>query len=363
VVDEPRTPIPEEIKKGIVSLAANMKKAPKDLVEELKTIIDTDETIQTMPHKEFKIRYAWGILLRRYSFGAGTKMVIRPLTRPRPRKPKKWVSDLACIVRVIEVDDEGNEKLGPIQYGAGTIWEEGAKNSGSITPKKVYRTAMSAKNVVTDFMDTPGVNLGGNDATFIESDDELPTVKEFYEKHILPNEASLLCALKDMPANAAQNPTDIRLFNVTVVNSNTGEGKLGEYANFNATDDSIMPQNVTFWLHPDEDIYDGGSTLKVVAAVSYDSTNNKCNTNTHIVIPIIAQKKTVTQPAGQPKIESIPVEDLEDEPVATPAPEPPQATSTPTTAPVTPQPAPVQVQQPAPAPEKKSTVEDDDFAI
>lgn len=378
MVEEPRTPIPEEIKSGLVKLAEKLKKQPQVLIGELKTIIAEDQNIQAMEHKEFKIRYAWGILLRRYAAGAGTKMVIRPLTRPRPRNTgkggkEKWVADLACAVKIIEEDAEGNKTIGPLQYGAGTLWDAAAKNSGAINPDKKYITALTTKAVQVDFMETPGLSLGGNEASFVETDEVMPTVEEFYEQYIKPNEASLLCALGDMAGNSAQNPTDIRVFNVTVVNSGTGEGKMGEFANFNATDDSIMPENFTFWLHPEDQLYDGGSTLSVVGAISYDAKSNKVNFSTHIVVPVVAQKKTIEQVAGQPPTESVSVEGLgeetlPDEPQITPeqAAEPvatPPAEPTPTpTPPATPT-APATTPEPAPAEKKKETISDDDFAI
>lgn len=316
--------IPEDIKKGIEKLSKSTGVELKALVEEFKQILKTDPTIQTMEKPEFKIRYGYALLLKRYvSAGTTTQMYIKLLSKPRVRtvvsqgKPKA-VSNVYALVKRLTRDEDGNLIEGDIEYAAGTLWENAAENTRNLSPNKVYKTALRATEV------TGGIELGGNDATFIEVNDvEFPSNEEYYKKYIEPREKDLLVKLADLDLNNRENLVDIRVIKAMVVDVGVGEtANHVEFGRYTVVDDSLLareesgPTSYSIWVHPDDVIWDVGSTLKFVGTVNYDPVANIARFDCHFIVPteLAIKRKIEPKPVSQqPESVEISVEDLDRE--------------------------------------------------
>lgn len=279
--------IPEDIKKGIKSLSERTKIPAKDIVKELKQIISSDETIQTIKSEEQKVRFGWALIARRYLSNRKTvDMYIRPANYPRPRKVKtkgesKYNSNFVCIARII---DEETDKPGKPQLAAGTLWEKAAENTMHLSPKKVYKTSL----VITE--EDKGLVIGGNDATFTEEKSvKIPSAKVYYKKVIQPKEDELIIDLADMKINDGENAIDYRVIEATVMNHQVGINTNNEeYGNYELTDNSLIRDEesegrFTVWVHPKEVNAEKGSRIKIVGVVNYDK-NNKIARWTHFFI-------------------------------------------------------------------------------
>ena len=311
--------IPEDIKKGLKGLADSSKTDIKTLVAELKDIVENDATASTMEQVEFRIRYAYALLLNRYTSTGGTKqMYIKPLSKPRARRVtikgvEKYVGGLYALVRLVEKDNEGNVIKGDIKYGAGTLWENAAENAMAISPDKVYKTALK----VTE--GKLGYELGANDASFVEVDEKFPNNEEYYEKEIKPIEDGLMVRLADLDLNNREDQTDIKVIRAMVLDNGTGEtANKVEFGRYTIADDSMIgreeggPANFAVWVHPDEIIWDNGSTLKFVGSVNFDEKAGISRFDCHFVIPteVALRKKLEIKPVGK---EDVSVEDLDKE--------------------------------------------------
>ena len=314
--------IPEDIKKGLSNLSKASKTDIKTILNELKQIISTDPTIQSMEKPEFKIRYAYALLLRRYTVsGATTQMYLKPLSKPRVRKvfsqgKEKYVSNLYALIKKIEKDNEGNMVVGDIEYAAGTLWETAAENTKDISPDKVYKTALRVTEV------KGGVELGGNDASFSEAEGvEFPSNEDYYKQNIEPNEKDLLVRLADLDLNNRENLIDIRVIKAMVIDVGTGETSTNvEFGRYTVTDDSMIareeagPTSYSIWVHPDEVIWDKGSTLKFVGTVNYDSSSNIARFDCHFVVPteLALRRKIEPKPVTNQPLE-VSVDDIDKE--------------------------------------------------
>jgi len=323
--------IPEDIKSGLKNLATSSKVEPKVLVEELKQIMANDDTIKAMPAEqaEFKIRYAWALLCRRHTMtGQTSQMFLRPFSKPRGGKTKagKMRADVFAVIKRITNDDEGNPIPGKPELAAGTLWEKAGEAATKISTGKVYKVSLSTKEVKA----TPdggattieGIELGGNDATFIETTEvAMPTNEEFYKEYLEPKEKNLLIQLDEMDLHNRANRIDIRVIKAMIIDYRTGErADKTEYGQYVVTDDSMLgggeggkPGSYTFWIHPEDVIHEKGVTLKCVGAVNYDKNKNIARWDYFFSIPVgVGVKRKIESKQPEKKTETINPDELED---------------------------------------------------
>lgn len=327
------SPIPEDIKSGLQNLATSSKVEPKVLIEELKQILANDETIKSMPpeQSEFRIRYAWALLCRRHTTTGGvSEMYLRLLSKPHMGKTKagKPRADVFALIKKITKDEEGNPVAGLIELAGGTVWEKAAEVVNKISKEKVYKVSLSTKDVkitnsegITLF---EGVELGGNDATFIEINGEkFPTNEEFYKEFIEPKEKDLKIDLNEMDMCNRKNRIDIRVIKAMIIDHRTGTKADGsEYGQYVVTDDSMLgggekgkPGNYTFWIAPEDVVFERGVTMKFIGAVNYDKANDVVRWDYFFGVPVgtaVKRKVEVKQQPQQKPTESVDVGDLDD---------------------------------------------------
>ena len=311
--------IPADIKASLKKLATSTKTEPKEIMRQLKDIMDNDPQVKGMASEEHKLRFAHILLVRRYTLTGGAKqMYLRPLSKPRARLitskgQEKYVGNLAAIVKFIEKDKDGNEKLSEPFYAAGTLWENAAEVATTIEPTKVYRTALKV------FEDKKrGLELGGNDASFIEASEvKMPTAKEYFESKIKPDIDSLLTPLDDLKINVADDQTDIRIVKGIVLESTVGKSdKMGEYGLYSITDDSyIGKDNFPMWVHPDNVLYGASSELYFIGTATYDEKNEASRFECHFVQPagFTINKNEEPKPVDQKETEVVDIDDIADE--------------------------------------------------
>jgi len=357
--------IPEDIKTSLKSLAKSSKTDVKVLVGELKDILENNATIQTMEIEEHKIRFAYGLLLNRYtSTGGAVQLYLKPFSKPRARLAKskgvmKYVGGCYGLVKLVGKDDKGNPKIGEAFPAAGTLWEKAAEVSQVLSPDKVYKTSLRATET------TMGIELGGNDATFTEvSDVKFPTTEEYFKEHILPDIDNLVVRLADLPISHREGLLDIKVIKGIVTDSRKGTGKQGDYGTYVLVDDSLIgaeeggPTNYTIWVNPEDVKYDTGTNLYAIGTVNVDARNPEN------VVARFDCWFTIPVPGGvviEKKEEAIPVAKESISPDDLPAEEPPkEAEPTPAEQPKEEKPP----EQPKEEPKKEEpTVSDDDFAI
>jgi len=320
--------IPDDIKEGLKNLGSSLKIDPKKLVEQLKTIISEDDTIKNMPpeQNEFRIRYAWGLLCRRYTAtGTTVDMYIQPFCIPRARLvtikgEKKYVGDIYAKIKRIEHDEAGNEILGDVEHAAGTLWEKAAESATKLSPKKVYKTSLKAtsKSANIGGMTWEGIELGGNDAIFVEADGvEFPTNQAYYDSDIKALEKDMTISLGERDLNNGENCIDIRIIKAMVIDVGVGETAAGgEYGRYTITDNSLLgggkdgkPGSESIWVHPDEVLYEKGSLLIFVGVSSYDATKEQYRWNSHFVLPTSISQPRIIEVKPVDK-ESVDVDDL-----------------------------------------------------
>jgi len=322
--------IPEDIKSGLKSLATASKCDTKILVEEMKQIMASDDTIKSMPpeQSEFKIRYAWALLCRRHtSTGKTQAMYLRPLSKPRGGKTKagKTRADVFAVIKRITNDDEGNPVVGSAELAAGTLWEKAGDAATKLSANKTYKTSLSTKDakVTQGEVTFEGVELGGNDATFVETSEvPLPTNEEFFNEFIAPKEKAITIQLDEMDLNNRTNRVDIRVVKAMIIDYRTGEkADKSEYGQYVVTDDSMLgggekgkPGSYTFWIAPEDVIHEKGVTMKFVGAVNYDKANNIARWDYFFGVPIgVAVKRKLDVKPVEKKTESVNPDDLDDD--------------------------------------------------
>jgi hypothetical protein len=324
MVEETKTTLPKPVVEKLEKLAAATQISMKQLVKDLKEFIDSDASIQAMTNKEHQITFACTLLIRRYSMTGGAKqMYLRPLSKPRARQTKsqgqmKYVGGLYALVKLIERNKDGTEKIGEVQYAAGTIWEKAADKMRTLSPNKVYKTSLRATDAKN------GLELGANDASFVEVDYSMPTKEEYFNEHIKAEIPELLTALDDLKINQRDDQTDIRVVKGTVLDASSGtSAKMGEFGRYSITDDSFIGKdNFPIWVHPDEVEYGVSSDLYFIGTVSVDNSNPEkpvSRFDCHFVMPAGATITREEEPTPiQKESEEISLDDisgdLEEEP-------------------------------------------------
>jgi len=288
---EEKTAIPKDVVAKLEKLSERTNISTGELLKQMKDLIDNDAQCQSMTNKIHQIKYACTLLIRRFSMTGGAKeMYLRPLSKPRARLTtsqgqKKYVGVLAGLVQIIDRNNDGTEKVGDVQYAAGTIWEKAADKMRTLSPNKVYKTALR----VTDAKN--GLELGGNDAAFTEVEHSMPTKEEYFKNNIESELSDLLTLLDDMKINNRDDQTDIRVIKGTVLDSNSGtSAKMGEFGRYAITDDSFIGKdNYPMWVHPEEVEWGISSELYFIGTVNVDNSNPEApisRFDCHFVIPV-----------------------------------------------------------------------------
>jgi len=321
MADDTKSPIPEDIKQGIISLAKSSKTPAKTVFAELVDIIENNADVAAMEQKEHKIRFAYALLLNRYTSTGGAKqMYLKPLSIPRARltkqKPPKYVGDIYAMIKLIDKDEEGNIVMGDLQLAAGTLWGNAAEAMQKLSSDKVYKTSLRATDT------KHGIELGGNDATFIEvEDDSFLTNKELFDKDIKPKLHDLLMTIGDIDISNREDVNDIKVIKAMVIDAAEGENATthNEYGRYTITDDSMIgreeggPGNISIWIHPKEVLFGTGSTLYFVGTAAYDSKAEITRFNCHFIIPGEVALKRVIKPKAVAGKEEVSVDSLDAE--------------------------------------------------
>lgn len=316
MAEEKKKGLPEDIKASLVKLASSTKTEPKEIMRQMKDIMENDPQVKNMSNEKHKIRFAHIILVRRYSMTGGAKaMYLRPLSKPRSRLvttkgTKKYVGNLAALVQIIDKDKEGKEVLGDVTYAAGTLWEKAAEKIPTLDTDKVYRTSLKT------FEKNGGLELGGNDALFTEVKEiEIPTAQEYFDSHIKSSIAGKLVSVDDIKINVADDQTDIRIIKGAVLESTIGTSdKMGEYGLYSIMDDSLIGKdNFPIWVHPSEVIYGASSELYFIGICSYDESKDARRFDCHFIVPAGFTLSKDEEPKPVEATEEVDMDDIADE--------------------------------------------------
>lgn len=312
--------IPDDIKDGIKQLSDVTEIPTKELVQQLKSIIETDENIQAMgdseKEEEFKIRFAWALLYRQHSMtGNAEDFYLTPINVPRPRRIEvkgepTYVGDLVALVQKIEKDEKGNEQLSDVTYGAGTFWRDGAKNLSKLEQGNVYKTKLIGKK--NDW----GITISSDRATFTKANHKMPDFDSFYKEQIEPLDIDI--TLGSMDLSGSNNETEIRTMQVTVIESDVGKSAAGrEYGRYVVMDSSVMGGNFAIFVSPEEVVWSQGSILKFGGTIQINEDTGEIRWTNHFIVPTdLAMPKEITVKAvgGEEVDVSKPEESKEEKP-------------------------------------------------
>lgn len=290
--------IPTDIQEGIKKISESTKIPVKALVDRIRDIMQTNETIKVMEKEEHKIRFAFALLYRENSMaGKTTECFIRPICYPRVREitikgEKTPVGELAAIVQRVEKDTEGNASLGEAIYGFGTFWRDGANNLKKIELGKVYKSALIVKE------NKWGIGISSDRAVFMESDQKIPSFKEFYESQIKPK--NIRITIGEMDLNASEDNTDIREVEATVIEADVNEKEGREYGRYVIMDESTMEKmgNQVIFVHPKDVIWSQGSILRFGGQIGIDADTGAVRWTNQYILPtdIAIPREIVVKP-------------------------------------------------------------------
>jgi len=304
--------IPDDLKERLKKLSEASGIAPKSIMQRLKEILDTDEKIAAMDKAEFKVRYAVALLLReQVSTGRTTDFYIMPLLHTRCREVKsdsKYVGDIAGLVKKIETDEDGKVVEGDVEYGAGTIWRDGAKQLEKLEKGKVYKGSFVAEK------NSWGWELGGNNPGFVEVENiKFPNIEDFYKSEIEPMGQDAVLA--DLDMSQSQNSTDIHILTVTILDGDIRERPdHTEYGFYDISDDSFISsekgvRGQRLFLDPRDIELETGCSVKV--GVNIEMRNERIQLTPHFIIPIGTIQKKIFEPKSEsPRQEAVSDEDL-----------------------------------------------------
>jgi len=307
--------VPSDIQEGIKKLSEAVDIPVKSLMERLKEIISTDETIQTMEKDDFKIRYAWALLYREHSMrGKTTDCYIMPICPTRVREikmkgEKTAVGDMTALVQKIEKDEDGNQTVGEVQYGSGTFWRDGAKHLEALEPGKVYKSSL----IIND--NSWGVSITSDRAGFAPVNEKMIDFKEFYEKEIKPKDIGI--TIGEMDLNKSETTTDIRVVEATVIESEVGEtADKREYGRYTIMDDSVIGSNFAIFVSPKDVKWSQGSILIFGGTIDIDEKTGAVRWSNHFILPtdLALPKEIVVKPVTSEKKEEIDISEPEEPP-------------------------------------------------
>lgn len=285
--------VPKDIQDGIKQLSEKISIPIGSLVERLKEIKETDETIQSMEKDDFKIRYAWAILYREHSLGGKSDdFYIMPICKPRANERNikgemTFVGDMAALVQSIETDENDKVSLGSVQYAAGTFWRLGAKNIADLEIRQVYKASLVATE------NSWGITITSDRTGFAKVKHKFPAFEEFYEKEIEPKLDVI--DIKDLDLNVSETTTDVKIIEATVVDSVVAEKDGRTYGRYLIMDNSVMGANYAIFVAPEDVIWEQGSVLKFGGTIDIDKKTSQPRWKNHFIIPTeLALKKEAT---------------------------------------------------------------------
>jgi len=252
--------VPIDIQDGIKKLSEKTKVLVPDLLKRLKDIIGSNPNIQTMEKDDFKIRFAYAVLYKEYaSSGNAQECYICPLLHHSPRDitikgSATTVCDCTALVQKIDRDEDGTKTVGDTVYCSGTFWREGAKNLQPLIKGKTYKTSLIMKE------NGWGFSISSDRATFVPVDDVSIDFEKFFEDEIRPN--MQLMKIGDADVNEGADTTDIRVVEVTIMESDIDERDGREFGYYDVYDDSITGTSRRFFLDPRDVECEQGSLIQ-----------------------------------------------------------------------------------------------------
>ena len=285
--------VPKDIQDGIKQLSEKKAIPVESLVVRLKEIKETDENIQSMEKDDFKIRYAWAILLREHSLSRQEDdFYIMPICKPRANErtikgEPTWVGDMAALVQSIKVDDKDKVSLGEVQYAAGTFWRNAAKNLGSLEEGQVYKASLEATE------NSWGITISSNTTGFAKVKHKFPDFEGFFKEKIEPQID--ITDLKDLDLNVSETTTDVKVVEVTVMDSVVADKDGREYGRYLVMDNSVMGANQAIFVAPEDVVWEQGSVLKFGGTIAIDKNTSQPRWTNHFIIPTdLSLKKEAT---------------------------------------------------------------------
>ena len=311
MAEEEKMVIPDDLKARLKKLVEASGITKEAVLERLKDIMDTDEKIATMDKDEFKVRYAVARLLKeQVSSGNTTDFYIMPTLHASHRNIKsdsKYVGNIAGLVKKIETEEDGTIIEGDVEYGAGTIWRDGAKQLDKLIKGKVYKAAFIAEK------NSWGWDLGGNNPGFAEVEDvKFPTIEEFYTKEIEPMGNDVV--LSDMDMDQSKNFTDVKILNITILDGDVAERPdHSEYGYYDMNDDSFINkkkgiQGQRLFLDVRDVELETGCKAKVGCHIIV--RNKKLNITPHFIIPVGNIQKKIFEPKSESPQDTVDPNDL-----------------------------------------------------
>ena len=262
------TKIPNDIVEGIKKLSETHDTPVKSLVERLKQIKDTNENIKTMEKEDFKIRFAWAILLKETT-ASGNDFYIMPICRPRVREitskgEKTQVGDVTGLIQKITKNEEGKKTLGEVQYAPGTLWRDAASNLKLVETGKVYKTSLIAKE------NSWGTTVTSNNTSFIQSDFKMKSFKEFFNEEI--KLLNPMITIEEMDVQKSETNTDIKIIKATITEADVRERPDGSiYGYYDITDESVIgTKNLRIFVDTKDVIYEQGSIVLFGGTIDID---------------------------------------------------------------------------------------------
>lgn len=260
--------IPSDIVEGIKKLSEAHGTPVKSLVERLKQIKNTNENIKTMEKEDFKIRFAWAILLKETT-ASGNDFYIMPICHPRVREitskgEKTQVGDITGLVQKISKNEEGKITLGEVQYASGTLWRDAADNLKLVEVGKIYKTSLIAKE------NNWGTTVTSNNTSFIQADFKMKLFKEFFNNEIKP--LNPMITIEEMDVQKSETNTDIKIIKATITESDTRERPDGSvYGYYDITDESVIgTKNLRIFVDTKDVIYEQGSVVLFGGTIDID---------------------------------------------------------------------------------------------
>ena len=311
MTEDEKMVIPDDLKSRLKKLVEASGITKEAVLERLKEIMDTDEKIATMDKDEFKVRYAVAKLLKeQVSSGNTTDFYIMPTLHMSHRNIKsdsKYVGDIAGLVKKIETEEDGTIVEGDVEYGAGTIWRDGAKQLDKLIKGKVYKAAFIAEK------NSWGWELGGNNPGFAEVEDvKFPTIEEFYTKEIEPMGNDVV--LSNMDMDQSKNSTDVKVLTVTILESDVAERvDHSEYGFYDMNDDSFISpkkgiQGQRLFLDARDVELEAGCKIKIGSKI--ETIKEKLKITPHFIIPVGDIQKKIFEPKSESQQDTVNPDDL-----------------------------------------------------
>lgn len=304
--------IPSDIVEGIKKLSEASGTPVKSLVERLKQIKNTNENIKTMEEEDFKIRFAWAILLKETT-SSGSEYYVMPICHPRVREitskgEKTKVGELTALIQKISKKEDGTTELGKVQYASGTLWRDAAGNMENLESGKCYKASLLPKD------NSWGVTITSNNTAFLPASFKMKTFKEFFEEEIKTQNPMI--TIEEMDMSKSDTTTDIKMIKATITESDFRKrADESEYGYYDITDESVIgTKNQRIFVDVKDVSYEQGSVILFGGTIDIDD-EGKIRWSHHFQIPTkSAMKKEINiKPPEQQKTQDTIDLDLDDD--------------------------------------------------